>query len=156
MNLKKYFISLFCFSIIVHSSIWSMMRTPRINLSPYLPKEMQTTPTTLTQEQFMPQATMNPELLQQMLEETIELTPKLTNNKFRTTYPNLFKATAPRLMSRLEALEILGLEQDAIEIEIQLTYQKLVKGILSNPTLDDATKQQQIKLVKQALKSLKN
>lgn len=126
MDFKKIFYVCLYFVTIIHSSIWSMQRASKINLAQYLPQSMQTEPTTLTAQQLIPEITVNPDLYQQVQAEVMPSRKSMWASSgtgaFKFTRPNLFKATTPRLMSRSEALQTLGLSDGATDQDIKKAY----------------------------------
>ena len=110
-DLGMHVIKLFFIFIVLHSSACSMMRGPRVNSGQYVPQNLQTRSSSLTGQQLMPQATVNPELLKQVQADTmVQEQPAWTTQEmmpmrahfgsgaFSATRRNLFRATPVRYL----------------------------------------------------------
>lgn len=97
--------------IISHSSIWSMIRVPRVNSGQYLPKNLAQGSSEFNLQQLMPQANVNPELLKQVQADAmVQEQPMWINEKmmpmrrpvgsgaFSSTRQNFFRATPVRYL----------------------------------------------------------
>jgi curved DNA-binding protein CbpA len=162
MGTKRYFKIFFMLSTIFSGQLsMAMIRVAPRGAGPFVPAQQAPVqpwtdisfPSMTTQHLMqMAQQTDQPQQSKQPLWREQELYPnqlfgqelfpsRLSGGAFKSTRPNLFRATPKMLMTRQEALDVLGLPEGASEAQITKAYQQM--SMKYHPDLGGSEEQMQ-------------